>query len=533
MKKLVFVILSLLFILSCGSGSKSEGHKSISINLKAEGGTLDSTLATTEYALNVTTIIQEGLYKFNKDGELILGQAEKISKSEDGLKYTVTLRDDIFWSNGQKVTSNDFKYSWQRGVDPKVAAPYSYMLYPIKNAEKINGGQLSLDDLGVNIIDDRTFEIELEINTPYFDSLLAFMTYFPQNKEFVEKVKDNYYLEKEYIISNGPYKIKSWIQGEKMVFEKNPDYYNKDEIYFDEITGFFISDQTALVNAYKNDEVVFADITAEQFKEFEKSGNYQKVKSSIITYLALNNNKSYLSNKNIRQAINYAINKEELVDIISQGLTLSASYANTPQGIGMKGVKKDFVDELFDSGFKPIKYNEEKAKELLAKGLKELNLTELPTLTLVLNDGGSNRKIGEVLQYQLKQIGIDVNVEVLTYKERVARSRTNNFDMLLALWGADFLDPINYLDLLESRSGNNVAKFNNKQYDELIDKINKETNTEKRVNYMIEAEKLLADETPEIFLVQANKIWVINPEYKGIKFLNFGPSILVNYAYQD
>ena len=175
MKKLLTILAMLVFILSCGSKGGSSSN-TFTLNITAEPESVDPQLSTDVAGSDVLTFISEGILKRDKDGKVVGGLAEKWEVSEDGLKWTFHLRDGIKWSNGDPITAKDFKAGWLRALDPNTASQYSYMLYPIKNAEAFNNGKAKAEDLGIKVVDDKTIEVTLEAPTPYFDDLITFKT---------------------------------------------------------------------------------------------------------------------------------------------------------------------------------------------------------------------------------------------------------------------------------------------------------------------------------------------------------------------
>lgn len=220
MKKIFTSIVFLLTLFSCGSGSQ-DTNKVFKLNLSQEGETLDSTLLTDVTGGNIHSLISEGLLKLEPStGQFVAGLAKSYEISENGLEYVFHLRDDIKYNDGTPITAHDFEFSWKRSLDPNTAASYAYLLYPIKNAQQANEGKVSLDEVGVKAIDDKTLKVELNSPTAYFKSLLILPSYMPINKAYLEKMGDQYALEADSILSSGPFYIKSWDHNSSMTFEK-------------------------------------------------------------------------------------------------------------------------------------------------------------------------------------------------------------------------------------------------------------------------------------------------------------------------
>ena len=519
MKKLLAVLTMLIFVLSCGS--KGGSSNTFTLNLGGEPASVDPQLSTDIIGGTVNDLISEGLLKRDKDGKIVAGLAEKWEVSEDGLKWTFHLRDGIKWSNGDPITANDFKVGWIRALDPNTASQYSYMLYPIKNAEAFNNGKAKAEDLGIKVVDDKTIEVTLEEPTPYFDDLLTFKTYLPTNKKFLAEKGDKYFAEDaENVLSSGPYVMKEWVHDSEIKLEKNPNYYDAKNVKVDNIVLKLIADNAAAFNAFKNGEVDVTTVTTEQAKEFAGDDRLKSNNDGSVWYMEFNMKNKVLTNKNIRKALLMAVNREEMTSKVLNG---SGAPAKTfvPAGIGMKGLEKaDFTEEVTSQipGFNP-----EEAKKLLAEGLKELGLKEFPSLELLFNDSGNNKVIAEYIQESLnKNLGINLNLAAVEFKERVSRMKSQQFDIVLAGWSGDFKDPITYLDLFTTNGGNNNGKYSNPRYDELVKTIKSTGDKAVRIKAMIEIEGIIADETPVGTLFHRERKYLINPKVQGLGLMAIG-----------
>ncbi|MFW3588561.1 ABC transporter substrate-binding protein [Vagococcus fluvialis] len=200
MKKILWGSVGLVFLLAgCQSNTtkKEEANKTpeqkVTMAVNQELSSLDSTLATDTYSITVLNNVIEGLYRLDENNQLVPASAKDVpTVSDDKLTYTINLRDNLEWSNGDKVTADDFVYGWQKAVNPDTGSEYSGLFAGIKNATEIIEGKLPETDLGIKAVDETTIEVTMERPVPYFESLLAFPTFFPQNKAFVEKEGKQY-----------------------------------------------------------------------------------------------------------------------------------------------------------------------------------------------------------------------------------------------------------------------------------------------------------------------------------------------------
>ena len=245
-------------------------------------------------------------------------------------------------------------------------------------------------------------------------------------------------------------------------------------------------------------------------------------------YLLFNTNVKPLNNAKVRKAISMAINKEELVQ-----KTLDNSEKNVksfvPSGIGIKGLEKDFAEEVPTS---LPGYNPEEAKKLLAEGLKEEGMQQFPSIELVFGEGANTKVISEFIQASLKNnLGIDLKLSVVKGKERVQKTKQRNYQVTLHNWTGDFLDPITYLDLFDSKNANNRGDYKNARYDELVKTAKSTADPKVRVPAMIEMEKIISEEVPVAVLFQRRKRYLVNPEVKDITFLSIGGEYFLRDMY--
>lgn len=519
MKKIIFSIFMFLLFISCSNKSENKNLKSFTYNAVAEGRSFDPQLLTDGNTMTIHGLVSEGLTYTKASGEVIPGLAKSWDISEDGLIWTFHLKDDLKWSDGRKLTADDFIFAWERALNPEVASEYSYMLFVIKNAEKYNKGEVSLEEVGFKAIDEKTIEVRLENITPYFDSLVSFVTYMPASREFANEKGSEYGLEADSLLYSGPYKVESWDHNTEMRLVRNEFYSGSNPRKVDEVRIKYISDPTSVLNAFKNEELDIANLTAEQYQEFENDKRVRRDGLARTVYLTYNLDSELFKNENLRRAISIAVNKEELIKSVFNGVK-EAAYTFTPKNVGMLGLKDDFVKEL---GNVFENYNPEKSKELLNVALKELKLEKLPTLVLLADERGNNKKVAEKIQEDLRvNLGLDVRVDVVTFKERLNRTSSREFDILLNAWGADYQDPMTFLDLLMTRSSLNASHYNSKEYDNLIETAMKTTDKTVRIESFFKAEKLLAKDLPIMPLYQETQLHLVSDRLTGLEIGSFG-----------
>ena len=521
MKKIFLILTLLVFALSCGK--KSGSGSTFTLNIVTEPSSIDPQITTDIPGGTVDELILEGLLRKDKTGKSVAGIAQKWEKSKDGLVWTFHLRDGVKWSNGDPVTAKDFKAGWIRGLNPDTAGSNASMLFVIKNGEKYNAKKVSENEVGIKVIDDKTLQVTLESPTPYFDDLVTFKSFMPLNQKFYNEAKDKYFTEAKYTISNGPYTLEKWTHDSELKFKKNPNYWDAGNVKIDNVELKIIATDSA-VNAFKNKEVDVTAVTFEQAKEFAGKPELVKANDGGIYYLLFNTKENVFKNAKVRRAITMAINKEELVNKVLEG-SEKLTKTFTPSGIGLNGVSKDFPAEVATD---QPKFNVAEAKKLLAEGLKEEGLSELPRFEILFNDTGSRKAIAEYIQESLRNnLGANVELDKVSGKERIERTKKRDYQISLQNWTGDFLDPITYLDLFDSTNANNRGDFKNVKYDELTKIVKSSADPKVRVPAMIQMEKLISEEQPVTILFQKQKLYLVNPKVKNLGFVSIGGEFFI------
>lgn len=516
---LLFGLMALLFLNACGgSNKKADEQKDLNViryQLESNPPELDPNLSTDTVSGIVTGAIFEGLTRLNENNQIIPGVAEKWEN--DGLTWTFYLRKDAKWHNGDNVVADDFVNAWERVLNPNSAAQYAYIMYSIKNAKEYNEDLIKdFSKVGIKKIDDYTIKVELNEPVAYFPSLVSFYTFYPQNSKFHKEQLDNYGTSDKALIGNGPFELKEWAFESKVILEKAKNYWNNEVIKIDRIEMPIILDRTTAYNVYKNDEIdiiVMPDEFVDNHKDSEELVAYE---DASIWYLSLNQDLKWLKNKKVRQAIAYAINREDLVNEVKNG---SGNVATSYVPNSIHGYENFFREEYPQSNYFEA-YNPEKAKKLFEEGLKELKMTreDIGTVSLLVTSSDVGVKEGQFYQEQLnKNLGLQIQLEPVTFQIRLQRSQRKDFQMILAGWGPDYDDPMTFLDMWMSTSSyaQEIA-FSNKEYDKLILAAKASNDNKFRMDTMAKAEALLMNEMPIVPTFFRKKFTLVKPHVKGV-----------------
>ena len=480
---------------------------------------MDSTVVDDAMSFNAITAITDGLTTVDVKGNTIPGIAKSWDVSNNGLTYTFHLR-DAKWANGDDVTAQDFVYSWHRII--KNAGNYAYMLgsegASIKNADSlIDLGTTATDEqlntLGIKATDDKTVVVDLEKNVPYFVGLMSFPCYFPQNQKFVEKCGKNYATKPEYILGNGAYKMTKWIKGNKATFTKNDKYYDAKSVKTKNIEMYLVQDPKTAAQNFDNGKVDYATINSTLVDKYKGKDTFKAIREGYLAYLICNFKADTTANKNLRHALSYAINRKDLCDNIlkdgSQPATgfVPAQLCKSPSG-------KDFREE---SG-KYVDYDVKKAQEYLDAAKKELGTDTITVDLLYGTDESPMDTFAEYLQGSFTKLkGLKVNMVATVKKDRIYnREASGNFQIACTRWAPDYADPTTFLNVLASSNSNNYGKWENAQYNSLLKQAQNETDVNKRWNELLEAEKVMMDDMPNIPVVQTGTAALQAKNVKGL-----------------
>lgn len=532
-KKILF-IFTLLIIISCNKKSTViDPKRDIIINMGSEPTTIDPTLNSIGVVGTYILHAFEGLTKIDKNNNIIPGMAERWDISEDGMTYIFYLRTNAKWSDGKPVTANDFEYSWKRALDKKLNSSYSYMLDIIKNAKNINLGIMDISDLGVETINDTTLKVVLETPSLYFlDFLASSGVFLPLRKDIIEKYGDKWTLKPKTYVCNGQYILKERIKDEKIVFEENPFYYDKNEIIAKRLTFIPSADVFDMVEKIKKNELHFSALEPSTGEiEYLMKDGYIRLNDAIGTiYLELNITNDALNDKKVRQALSLAIDRKYLIEHVVKG-------AQTPAGAfvppAVKGERFYFREE--SSNFINIdKHNENiiKAKELMAEAGYP-NGDNYPILELKVSPG-LFYEVGKAIQKMWKDnLNIDVELIEEEFPVTLLALTKKKYQIARMGWTVDYHDPMTMLDVMVSYGGVNHSGFSNAQYDNLITEAKTiYTNNGLRMENMKKAEAILLDEMPIIPLYYRSDSFIVSPNLKDLVLNPFGRHRF-NYCYLE
>jgi oligopeptide transport system substrate-binding protein len=478
---------------SGGGGGGGAGSSTLGIRLTSEVPDLNSSTGTDTVTFDVVTNVMEGLYRLSPDDKPVPAQAEGVEVSSDGLTYTFTLRDGIQWSNGDPVLAEDFRYAWLKVLDPKTAATYAYIISTfVKGADAYNTKKGDQGDVAIEAPDEKTLRVGLNAKSPFFLQLTSFMTYFPQQQEFVEKLGDKFAQDAETLLYNGPYTLTQGTAGGggTVVLTKNEKYWDKANVAIKTINGRIVKENDTAINLYEAGELDVTTIVGPTVQQYEDSPDFYRRVLPATNYGRLNQKAPGLDNINIRKALMIGFDREGLTDQILQDGSVPA-YGYVPPAISPGPGNQTFREANGDLVPKDV----DSARALWEKGVEEIG-GQAPKLTMLFADTSAQRDIATYIQDQYKKnLGADFDVEIVTFDAALDRVDAEDYQISYAFgWIGDYDDPMTFMDLYLSDSPFNNSFFENEEYDRLIRGAQTESDLDKRMQMMLEAEKILIEE---------------------------------------
>lgn len=511
MKKIaVLLVIAILSGVVLGGCSKPAPIDELAVNVGSEPATIDPALNSAVDGATMLVHAFEGLMTLDKNSKPVEGQAAKVEISDDGLTYTFKLRDNLKWSDGQPLVAEDFVYSWNRAIDPETAADYAYLFECIEGYEE--------GKLNVTAPDDKTLVVKLIANTPYFLELCAFPAFFPVRKDIVEANPDGWTLDPSTYIGNGPYKLVEWVHDSYILFEKNPNYRNPSAITGpNKIKFMLMDDDNAILAAFQNEQILFADsMPNNEINAWKDKPEFHLEGQLGTYYVSFNVKKPPLDNPKVRQALILAVDRDYICEKIGQAGQQPAG-AFVPIGLSDNDLNKEFREvggNYYDPSKEAYEKNLEEAKRLLAEAGYP-NGQGLPTMEYLYNESTGHQLIGEALQDMWKKIGVNVTLASQEWNTFLETRKNGEYQIARNGWLGDYNDPISFLDMWTTNSGNNDAQWSNTEYDELIAKVKASSDRKERFELMHKAEDLLFKEWVLCPIYYYVDIYLINQKLEG------------------
>lgn len=539
---LAAVSVSAAFLLAaCGSqqssSSASKDKQVLKLSATAPLDTIDISKAT---GYGQTGNVFESFYRLGKNGQPAASLAKSGTVSKDGKTWTFKLRSNAKWSNGEKITAQDFVYSWRRTINPKTASPYAYLFSGIKNADEIIAGKKSPSSLGIKALNQETVQVKLNRPIAYFKVLMAYPLFGPQNEAFIKKTGKKYATSSKYMLYSGPFKITGWKgTNDTWSFVKNNQYWDKQAVKLSKISYQVVKTTNTGYQLYQQGKLDLTPLSSEQVKQLKKNKDFKTYPYSYVAFLAYNFQakdatvKKALNNKNIRLALSLSLDRKILTSkVFGDG-------SSVPTGFVASGLaydpanKEDFAKEQKVAN--TVDYNEKLAEKYWKTGLKELGLKKLNLTLLASNESTNADALTQYLQSQWTKVlsGINVKVNSIPSKNAYTKASSGDFDIYVSGWGGDFSDPMTFMQILQKGTSYNYGKWNNAEYNSLIKKaLTTDANdVNKRWQDLVKAAQVANADQAVSPIYQQTTAYLQNSKVKGIIHNNAGTQWSYKYAY--
>jgi oligopeptide transport system substrate-binding protein len=471
---------------------------------------LDPQLVEDRDTANVINQLFEGLYNADAEGNPAPGVALSHEANDDFTVYTFKLRTDAKWSNGDPVTANDFVYGWQRAVDPATASNYAYYLDTVNvlNAAEITAGTAEVSSLGVKAIDDHTLEVTLKASTPWFDKALAHATLFPTHKATIEAHGTDW-TKPGNLVGNGAYTLTENSPGERVVLQRNANYWDNANTVIEEVQYLTINDENIGLTRWRSGEVDQTDIPTGQYPALkaELGDEAYSVPDFCTYYFSVNmrdNAPEGLKSKEVRQALNLAIDRDLLVNAVLQGGQTPAYSFTNPHTAGFE------MPDIPAASMTQAE-RDAKAKELMAAaGHGPDNPL---TIDYIYNTSEGHKAIATVVGQMWKEkLGVNMNLADMEFEVLLEERHAGNYQIARNAWCGDYNEASTFLSLHESKSEQNDQGWKNDEVDKLLAEAKTSDNPNEQYKRV---EEIAAEEVPIMPIYFYAKVFVQHDNVKG------------------
>ena len=514
------------------TGEESTGTASgFTVQLGSNPETLDPALNNAIDGANTLITVFEPLLLIDENNEVIPGQAESYTVSDDGLVWTFTMRDGLKWSDGSDLTAKDFEYSFKRLAAPDTAAPYAETVVGMidgyadatGNPDAAGNTTTEPDFDALNVVaseDGKTLTVTLSYPCAYFDKLAAFAAMSPVQQATVEANGDAWCTQPDTYVCNGPYYISQWVPSERIVLTKNPNYvggWDSSKIVSDTITLLLLEDSSASYTAYNSGEAqLVKDVPTDEIPSLTKAedGGDFYVDTILGTYyVSLNDQREPFTDPNVRKALSLAIDRDYVANTIMQGTYTPAYNLVGPGIVDESGMFYDNANDGKTYISDDYEANLEAAKQALADAGYP-NGEGFPVIEYSTNDAGYHTPVAEYLQQAWGELGITVNINKVEWASFTPLRRAGDYDASRNGWVMDYNDPSNMLELFTTSNGNNDGKYSSADFDAAIE-ASKVADKSVHFQKLHEAEDILMNDYACIPIAYYNDFWLQSPSLKG------------------
>ena len=528
-RTLAFVCLAVLVLMAGLSGcSQQSSPTEIRGYFASSPETIDPTMNSSMDGATYLVHLFQGLYRFKWDGTGIeFGDAESVDISDDGLVWTFHLRDRLKWSDGQMLSAYDYQYAWRRLCNPEVAAPYGYDIGAfIKNGVEALDGEVAPEEIGVKVIDDKTFEVTLSGPCPFFDQVAAFPVLYPVRSDAVVGEEDTWWTNPTTYYTNGPFMMQSFTADKELVIVPNPQYYDKVNIAPTKITFKFLADENAGLAALRANEIDIANqCPPDESTKLKEEGLFDLRDQLGTYYISFNSDKEPFDNALVRKAFSLAADRDFLSETVMLNTRTPATamvcpgFADLATGSDFRTVGGEFISTDYEA-------NKAEAKKALAEaGYPDGK--DFPVVEYVYNESSVHETIAEALAKSWEEVlGVKVTLAKQEWGTFLETRRKGNFSIARNGWISDWMDPSSMLTIFVSGGGNNDGNYSNPDFDAYIAESYASSDQSVRLTALHNAEKVLMEDWGCAPLMFYKESFIVNKDLKDWHHLTLGYTLL-------
>lgn len=527
MLRLIPIAAASLCLLSCQKESQVEKATREGILILGNSGepkSFDPQVVTGVLESNINRALFEGLIRFHPTDDLAApgGAASEVTHDGSAKVWTVKLRPDLKWSDGYPLTSEDFAFSYERILTPALGSKYSEMLYFMEGAEAFNKGETEdFSDVGFELIDRQTFKITLRGATPYFPELLKHYTWYPVPKHVVLKhgsidLRGNAWSKPENLISNGPFRIKSFRRNDHVEVERNPHYWDAENVSINGVRFLPISNTFTEARMFRDGQLHITYSAAPEVVDLMKKEAPEMLRQEPYLGTVLyrfNVTRKPLNDKLVRQALSLSIDRDSLCENVFRGH--KSAYGMTPP--------MGEYDPPRVASFDP-----EKARQLLAEaGFPDGK--GFPRLKLLIASRETVATLATAIQAMWREhLGVEIEIENKEWTAYLVAMEKLEYDIAAGGWIGDYIDPLTFLEIWTPGNGNNRTGWVSEAFDSKLRQSFGVTTVKERFGLLKEAEGILLDEAPITPIAWWGKNYLIHPSVKG-----WEPLLLDNHPFNS
>ena len=505
--------ISCLLFASCQKETQVERANREGILLvgnSAEPKSLDHQLVTGVIESKIISSLFEGLVADDpaQDDASPPGAAASWEHNSDMTGWTFHLQPEGKWADGAPVTAHDFVFAYNRLLHPDFAGPYAEMLYFLENAEDYNKGKITdFAQVGVKALDDYTLQVKLREPVPYLPSLTRHYTWFPVPRHVVlqhGKMTDRFtkWSLLPNIVGNGPFKLTQWRFHDFIEVKRNPYYWNASQVALNGVRFFPIENSYTETRAFLSGQLHTTYQLPSDLIRTVKNSTPEFLRQETYvasTFVRINTTRPALKDPRVRQALSLTLDRAQICEYITEGFVPAPSL--TPKMGAYQPEPK-------------LTFDPEKARKLLAEAGFP-NGDGFPVFSLLISRPSARANAEAVQAMWSKHLNIRINIQNRDWGSYITAQQTLNFDMAMAAWTGDYLDPTTFLNMWTKGNGNNNTGWSDPRYEALLRDAASKSDPAERFAIFRQAESLLMDEQPILPISYQSRNYLLRPEVKG------------------